>query len=115
MTIPLCPIHEVPMKHDLGSWALALPPEEVGPGPLFKCGHCGLHWASQHEYFELRDGRPKYTNLNPDKRMRCREKEHGCMFVAEISRDENKWTWRCPRCARVLKTAPGIWVNPPEW
>jgi hypothetical protein len=105
------------MRHDFGSWMLGLLPAEVGPGPLFKChaDKCELRWAALHEYFELRDGKPKYTNLNGGKRMRCREQGHGCLFVAEISRDENKWTWRCPTCEATLKAAPGVWVNPPEW
>jgi hypothetical protein len=117
MTVPRCPIHEAPLAHDFGSWPLALLPEEFGPGPLFKCvsGQCGLRSGQQHEHFELRDGRPKYTNLDSSKRMRCRIRGHGCLFVAEISRGENKRTWRCASCARVLKASPGIWVNPPEW
>jgi hypothetical protein len=117
MQLPLCPVHEGPMIHDFGSWARALPPEEVGPGPLFKCrdAECRLRWAPQHEYFELRDGRPRYTNMNPAQRMRCRMKGHGCLYVAEISREENKWTWRCTQCEQELRAAPGIWVNPPEW
>jgi hypothetical protein len=117
MSIPLCPIHEEPMKHDFGSWALKLLPQEVGPGPLFKCvcGQCGLHWGPQHEYFELRDGKPRYTNMHSTRRMRCREKGHGCLFVAAIDREANKWTWRCLHCDRTLRDSPGSWVTPPEW
>ena len=114
---PLCPIHEAPMHHDFGSWSLALLPDETGPGPFFKChaGDCRMRWASKHEYFELRDGRPKYTNMVSTRRMRCREKGHGCLFVAAIDKEENKWTWQCPSCGASMKLAPGVWVSPPEW
>jgi rubrerythrin len=47
--------------------------------------------------------------------MRCREKGHGCLFVAAINKEENKWTWQCPSCGVSMELAPGVWVNPPDW